>query len=126
MSTRFKKFAQNWINFYTKNGTIGGIPVTLASYGAAFGDAVGVDLVNNPPGGAIQAAVANALFDNAQGTYKVGVPIFNEPTAAAFQGGTSLTFTLTQNAELAPAFTTSAPGAIFNALPAASQYPEHR
>ena len=116
MSTRFQTYAQNWINFYTKNpaALVGGISVTLASYGAAFGDAVGVDLLNVPPGGAIQDAVKNALFDNAQGIYKVGVSIFSQPTHQEFQGGTSTTFNLTPNIDN---FSTSAVGATFNAFP---------
>jgi hypothetical protein len=87
-------FAQSWINFYTSNpAATHGLSVTLASYGAAFGDAIGVALLNPPQtlgggssGNGVQIAVTNALFDNAQGMYQVGVPIQNLPTPQNFQG----------------------------------------
>ena len=39
-------FLTNWTNFYTANGTIGGLTVTQAAYGATLGDAIGVALLN--------------------------------------------------------------------------------
>ena len=39
-------FVNNWIQFYTANPPGGGLSAQLAAYGAAFGDAVGVALLN--------------------------------------------------------------------------------
>jgi hypothetical protein len=79
-------FVTNWINFYTANpAAIGGLSVTLASYGAAFGDAVGVALLN-PTATNLQALVPNALIDNAEGTYAAGTPLGAQPTHASLQG----------------------------------------
>jgi hypothetical protein len=67
-----QQFVTNWINFYTANPTAtGGLSVTLASYGEAFGDAVGVALLNATAAN-LQVLVPNALIDNAEGTYVVG------------------------------------------------------
>jgi hypothetical protein len=79
-------FVTNWINFYTANpAAIGGLSVTLASYGAAFGDAVGAALLN-PTATNLQALVPNALIDSAEGSYVVGTPLGAQPTHASLQG----------------------------------------
>ena len=45
--TAIQVFVQNWINFYTANpAATQGLTITQASFGAAFGDAVGVALLN--------------------------------------------------------------------------------
>jgi len=100
--TAIQGWVTNWIAFYTANP--GAIPasysslpnaITLAAYGAAFGDAVGTDLITSPAGAQVQLWVQNALFDNAQGSYVSGIPIGSEPTPLIFQGGVFPTFTLT-------------------------------
>src|SRR6476646_7726492 len=79
------KFVNNWIAFYTANPTAThGLSVTLASYGAAFGDAVGVALLNATPAN-LQELVPNALIDNAEGVLLVGVPLGSEPFPNALQ-----------------------------------------
>jgi hypothetical protein len=81
-------FVTNWINFYTANpAAIGGLSVTLASYGAAFGDAVGVALLI-PTAANLQALVPNALIDNAEQTYAVGVALALQPQHFLLQGET--------------------------------------
>jgi hypothetical protein len=88
-----QQFVTNWINFYTANPTAtGGLSVTLASYGAAFGDAVGVALVN-PTAANLQALVANALIDNAEGSYAAGTPLGAQAQHVPLQGE-GLTFRL--------------------------------
>jgi hypothetical protein len=82
-------FVNNWINFYTANPPAGGLPVTLAAYGAAFGDAVGVALVNPTVNGSfalLLSEVQNALIDNAEGAYKAGIPLIAEPAHLPLQG----------------------------------------
>jgi hypothetical protein len=83
-------FVQNWINFYTANPSATfGMSVTLASYGAAFGDAVGAALVNPTANGTIALLVSeeqNALIDNAEGLYKAGIALIAEPPHLALQG----------------------------------------
>ena len=99
-------FVQNWINFYTANPTATqGLTITQASYGAAFGDAAGVALLNPtpispsnlppglpaPPSGpptfnSVQNQVYNALIVNAEGNYKAGVPIGSLPQHDQLQG----------------------------------------
>jgi hypothetical protein len=85
-----QNFAQNWISFYTANpSATGSLSVTLASYGAAFGDAVGAALLNPTVNGTlalVTSEVQNALIDNAEGFYKVGIPIISEPPHLALQG----------------------------------------
>jgi hypothetical protein len=76
-----QQFVTNWIHFYTANPTAThGLSVTLASDGAAFGDAVGVALVN-PTAANLQSLVPNALIDNAEGVLIVGTPLANQPIA---------------------------------------------
>jgi hypothetical protein len=63
--------------------------VTLAAYGAAFGDAVGVALVNPTVNGSfalLLSEVQNALIDNAEGAYKAGIPLIAEPAHLPLQG----------------------------------------
>jgi hypothetical protein len=82
-STAIQGFVENWINFYTTHPTAtGSLSVTLAAYGAAFGDAVGAALLNPTVNGDIALLVnaeQNALIDNAEGIYKVGIPLIAEP-----------------------------------------------
>src|ERR1700730_378842 len=83
-------FAQNWINFYTANPSATfGLPVTLASYGAAFGDSVGAALLNPTVNGTLAILVSeeqNALIDNAEGLYIAGRSLFRERAHVPLQG----------------------------------------
>jgi hypothetical protein len=83
-------FVQNWINFYTANPSATfGMSATLASYGAAFGDAVGAALINPTFNGSLAlltSEVQNALFDNAEGLYKAGIPLMAEGPHLPLQG----------------------------------------
>ena len=100
-ATAIQGFVVNWLNFYTANPTATqGLSVTQASYGAAFGDAIGVALLNPtpisttnlPPGlpsptfNTVQNEVYNALIANAEGTYTAGVALGAVPQHAALQG----------------------------------------
>jgi hypothetical protein len=89
-STAIQGFAQNWENFYTANPSATfGLSVTLASYGAAFGDAVGVALLNPSVNGSLallDSEVQNALIDNAEGLYQVGIPLSEEQPHNPLQG----------------------------------------
>jgi hypothetical protein len=81
-------FVDNWINFYTANPPAG-VSVTLAAYGAAFGDAVGAALLNPTVNGSLALLVSevqNALIDNAEGSYKAGIALIAEPPHLALQG----------------------------------------
>ena len=85
----------NWTTFYTGNpSATQGLSVSKAAYGATFGNAIGVALLN-PTSANLQTVVtdtdisgviANALLDNAQGSYAVGVPIGNLPAHQLLQG----------------------------------------
>jgi hypothetical protein len=82
-------FVSNWIKFYTANPPAGGLPVTLASYGAAFGDAVGAALLNPTVNGTLALLVSevqNALIDNAEGSYKTAIALLAEPPHRPLQG----------------------------------------
>jgi hypothetical protein len=83
-------FVQNWINFYTANPSATfGLSVTLASYGAAFGDAVGAALLNPSVSGDLALLVneeQNALMDNAEGLYFGGTPLLSEPSQLPLSG----------------------------------------
>jgi hypothetical protein len=87
-----QNFVQNWIKFYTANpASTFGLSVTLASYGAAFGDAVGAALLNPTVNGTLAlltSEVQNALIDNAegQGLYQVGIPLIAEAPHLPLQG----------------------------------------
>ena len=95
-------FLTNWTNFYTANGTIGGLSVTQAAYGATLGDAIGVALLN-PTSANLQSVfsttgannfspnagsglVQNALIDVATGQYVTGVSLAALPQHTALQG----------------------------------------
>ena len=85
----------NWTTFYTGNpSATQGLSVSQAAYGATFGNAIGVALLN-PTSANLQTVVtdtdisgviANALLDNAQGSYAVGVPIGSLPIYQPLQG----------------------------------------
>ena len=85
----------NWTTFYTANPSATyGLSISQAAYGAAFGDAIGVALLN-PTSANLQTVVtdtdisgviANALIDNAEGSYTVGVPIGSLPAHQPLQG----------------------------------------
>jgi hypothetical protein len=85
-----QNFVQNWINFYTAHpAATFGLSVTLASYGAAFGDAVGAALLNPSVNGTLTLLVSeeqNALIDNAEGLYQAGIALSAEPAHLALQG----------------------------------------
>jgi hypothetical protein len=87
-------FVQNWINFYTANPSATfGLSATLASYGAAFGDAVGAALLNPTVNGTLALLVSeeqNALIDNAEGLYKAGISLIAELPHLPLQGGAFL------------------------------------
>src|SRR3984893_8926728 len=80
-----QQFVTNWINFYTATpAASSGLSVTLASYGAAFGDAVGVALLSSTAAN-LQTLVPNALIDIAEGKYAVGAPLGFQPTHAQLE-----------------------------------------
>lgn len=82
-------FVNNWLNFYTANPPAGGLSAQLAAYGAAFGDAVGVALLNPTVNGStalLVAEVQNALIDNAEGSYTAGIPLITELPHLPLQG----------------------------------------
>jgi len=100
-----QQFVTNWQNFFTGVGAsaLQGRTVAQASYGAAFGDAVGVALLNpttanlqtvvsTTPGvnpftpNTIAGLVANALIDVAEGKYVTGVTLGALPLHQALQG----------------------------------------
>jgi hypothetical protein len=83
-------FASNWIAFYTANPAAHpGLSVTLASYGAAFGDTVGLALDNPTTIGAkVFANVSNALILNAEGLILVGTALDKQPVHKPLQGET--------------------------------------
>jgi hypothetical protein len=89
-ASAIQQFAQNWINFYTANPSATfGLPVTVAAYGAAFGDAIGVALVNPTVNGStalLVSEVQNALIDNAEGLYQPGIPVVAELPPVPLQG----------------------------------------
>jgi hypothetical protein len=95
--TAIQGFITNWIAFYTSNpDASGGLSTQLAAYGAAFGDAIGVALLNDTSAGlktdidlnapTISGLVANALIDNAEGLYQVGVSLGSLSAHKALQG----------------------------------------
>jgi hypothetical protein len=88
-SGAIQQFVNNWINFYTAHPPAGGLAVTLAAYGAAFGDAVGAALLNPTVNGSLALLVSeeqNALIDNAEGSYKAGIALLAEPAHLPLQG----------------------------------------
>jgi hypothetical protein len=90
------QFISNWVNFYTANPSATfGLTVKQAAYGAAFGDAIGVALVNQTQSGvqttlsdqgAIQGTIANLLIDIAEGSYVAGVNCLTLPQHEPLQG----------------------------------------
>ena len=101
-----QQFVTNWQAFFTANpSALQGRTVTQASYGAAFGDAVGVALLNATSANlqtvvstslgqtpvqfspnTIKGLVANALFDVATGQYQTGVALGALPAHTPLQG----------------------------------------
>jgi hypothetical protein len=83
-------FVQNWVTFYTAHpDALQDLTITQASYGAAFGDAVGVALLNPTVNATLALLVSeeqNALIDNAEGLYQVGIPLIEEPPHLPLQG----------------------------------------
>jgi len=82
-----------WVNLYTAFGLPGNPQpsadqIDLAARGAAWGDAVGIALVDNA--GPLPALVTNFLEDAAQGTAVYSASLASQPTAFPFQGATSL------------------------------------
>ena len=137
-----QQFVINWTNFYTANpGATFGLTVQQAAYGAAFGDAVGVALLNptsadlqtvitpTPDGLLIEGDVANHLLDIATGQYVEGVPCDTLPQHQAlqgevgnFEGGLTLTVGIdspTQGFQTGTggSFSNLATGGVFNAPP---------
>jgi hypothetical protein len=111
-ASAIQSFFGVWLAFYTANPTAApGLTANQAAAASAWGDAMGAALDRGPndtgPGidaaRAIQTAVANALFDNAQTSssppgakYAEGVAIGSLPTHTKFQGeGVGKTFTFT-------------------------------
>lgn len=113
-------FVANWQAFFTNNPiALQGRTVTQASYGAAFGDAVGVALLNpttanletivsTTPGvnqfipNTIQGLVANALLTVATGQYETGKALGGLKAHTDLQGEASVTqggVFLTQNVD---------------------------
>jgi hypothetical protein len=89
-SVAIQGWVTNWIAFYTANpSSTFGLSATLASYGAAFGDAVGTALVNPTASGDLALLVneeQNALIDNAEGLYIAGIALSAEPAHTLLQG----------------------------------------
>ena len=132
-----QQFVTNWQAFFTANpSALQGRTVTQASYGAAFGDAAGVALLNptsanlqtqvstNPAfpfsPNTIQGLVANALILNAEGKYETGKALGALAPHDLLQGEAGAapgTLTLTVNVDSGPAFTTNFAKATFNAPP---------
>jgi hypothetical protein len=87
-----KTFVSNWEAFYTSHG-IPGIAnptanqIDLAARGAAWGDAVGVALVNNP--GPLNGQAMNFLEDAAQGTAIYSASLSSQPNHAQFQAASA-------------------------------------
>jgi len=118
-ASAIQQFVANWTAFFTANpAALQGRTVTQAAYGAAFGDAVGVALLNptaanlqtvfstnataNPfSPNTVTGLVANALINNAEGTYVTGVALGALPAHQPLQGeaGVSNTIFLTVNAD---------------------------
>ena len=133
-----QQFVNNWTAFFTANpSALQGRTVTQASYGAAFGDAVGVALLNPTSAGlqtvvgtdpafpfspnTIQGLVANALINIAEGTYKVGVPLNALPQHALLQGeagGGPGNFNLTSKVDT---LNSTFANTVFNAAPEVSK-----
>ena len=115
-------FADFWIGFYTQfpAGTQG-LTVTQAAYGAAFGEAIGVALLNptsanlqtvisTTAGNAfspntVTGVIANALILNGENLYTAGVALGSLPQHQLLQGeaaGQQTTFTFTPQTDTFP------------------------
>ena len=101
-----QQFVANWTAFYTANPSAHpGLSVTQAAYGAAFGDATGVALLNDTTAdlhtvfstntsdptntfspNVVKGLVANALIDVATGQYATDVAIGALPAHTLLQG----------------------------------------
>lgn len=87
-------YLNNWITFYTDNpSATQGLSVSVAAAGAAFGDAVGVALLNATSAnlmhtctGHINGLPSNALVLNALGTYSSGSTLGGLSSHALLQG----------------------------------------
>jgi hypothetical protein len=82
-----QSFVSNWKGFFTANGVPGAATAAefdLAARGAAWGDMVGVALVNNI--GPLNGQVANFLNDVALGTAVYGASLVGQPAHQPFQG----------------------------------------
>jgi hypothetical protein len=80
-------FVSNWKAFYTPNGIPGNATPTagqidLAARGAAWGDMLGIALVNDI--GPLNAQVMNFVDDLAQGTAIFGAPLLGQPAHQPF------------------------------------------
>ena len=84
-TTAILGWVNNWTAFYTQNPSAvpSGSSISLASKGAALGDALGNALILGLP---IQDTIENALLTIATGQYAVGVPITSLPQHTPLQG----------------------------------------
>jgi hypothetical protein len=89
------EFVENLESLYTANGIPGitspsAAQIDLAARGAAWGEAVGIALVNNL--GAIGGQTANFLEDAAHSTAFYSASLSSQPTAGLFQGSSANPF----------------------------------
>ena len=98
--TAINTWLANWIDFYTTFGTPApGVTVQEAAYGATFGDAIGIALLNPTSAGlqtvistnaqgetVIEGMIANALLTIATGQYVVGIDCDLLPEHTPLQG----------------------------------------
>src|SRR5262245_46356443 len=131
------QFASNWNLFFTAHPeALQGRSEAQAVFGTTFGDAMGVALTNSTSANlatvfstnpafpfspnTVAGLVANALIDNAEGSYTAGVALGALPPHQLLQGEAGVppgTFILTVNIDSGPAFTTNIPNATFIAPP---------
>ena len=112
--TAISGFLANWIVFYTANPPAG-LTITQAAFGATFGDAIGVALLNSTSANlltvistntaannfspnTVAGLIANALIDTAEGKYTIGtslgaLPAHQPLQGEATQGGTVINLT---------------------------------
>ena len=130
--TVINRWLANWIDFYTTFGTPApGVTIQEAAYGATFGDAIGVALLNptsanlqtvtstNAQGETvIEGDIANDLLTIATGQYVVGIDCDLLPEHTPLQGEAgSGPLVLTIDVDTPPEFETDLVGAIFTAPP---------
>jgi hypothetical protein len=82
-----QNYVTNWKAFYTSNGVPGSAhpsadQIDLAARGAAWGDAIGVELANNL--GPLNGQVINFLDDAAQGSAAYSVSLIGQPAHHPF------------------------------------------